>query len=252
MVISVGLNNHVILLVNNLYGPAAIGASSKALQRLFPLFGFILAIPHFVFGIVTHLIYLREPLPTISKICFADLLGGSLGCLALVFIMESWGYPSLLSFLIVVLLIPATLSLKIFRPLKLVVSLSLLILSIYFLLDGISRFEPLPDLRALGRDHKNELAIKEYWADWTSSSRFSLIQTASKFNSSKIVVLNRGEGHVTVPSFRTPAYSNSVLVGILDAIGIPESALVLFGGVGRDGARVQARSGWLEGLGVDG
>lgn len=213
----------------------------KALLGSTPWMGLVLLFPHFIFGFVNTSLFLCLPKEKYHRAYFCDLAGGAVGCVlgfaGLEYLPYLWNIGILVGGTALICRILARGKIANLWLLPGV----MLPLIVCFL--GNSNLEPRPQTDLLARNYEGKQETREVWSGWTSYTHSSIVKKnyikTGKFNYE--FSHGNGESNGTIqpyiPSNGPKHWSlrgESLQSNLVNSIGTPKTALVLFSGLGVD------------------
>lgn len=209
------------------------------------LYGSLLFVPYFIFGIAISILFKSISSSHYHKIYFSDLFGAAAGCFFCVASFEYGGYPFVIGLLLVVTFLAAISfapkESKYLRPLAMLLCLGSVFLSVYK--PALNVVEPQPELRQLSRDYDRNYNVKQEWHTWNSYSRVALLSMSKNDQQpTNVYALANGDGWAWVPDYQPNAKEarQPAQQSVLAAMFEPETALVIFAGVGLDMAEINS------------
>ncbi|EHR71991.1 hypothetical protein BurJ1DRAFT_3176 [Burkholderiales bacterium JOSHI_001] len=201
--------------------------------------GLAMSVPYFVFGAIVTIIFKTLPASSFHKIYFADLFGAAFGCVGAIAALEWGGYAltALLPSVFAMLAGAAYLAKNVSRRTVGLAAASAVVPLVFLAPGLISAIEPVPQLNSLARDYDMKRKVTELWHGWNSYARVGALKSVSPSGEvDHIMALGNGEGHADLRPYQPQGYGDwkQRLAILGQALGAPETALVLFAGTGSD------------------
>ncbi len=207
--------------------------------------GLILSLPYFLFGALLSYLFATSKPTEYARLYAADLIGAALGCVAIVITMETTSYafsvtaPAVCALVAaVVFLLPAG------RVWTVPAGLAALVLILLPQTAPFGRLiEPSADPNYLVRDYRANETMAERWIGWNSFTRVAAVERTNAPGDGAVLSLANGDGMAFLLPYDPASATQPLHQPAIPALiaGTPDSALVVFAGVGADMMSLHAR-----------